>query len=115
MTIKEAREHITFCNHNYANGFIGCGAENSEDHRKYVKAGYIIQGYEAKEAQLEGALIIPKGWWVEQTWSPICIDGVMTRHTVEITNGKLTYSAEADSKHEALLNALEQIEGGEVC
>ena len=125
MTIEEAKKEI--CRVNKL-GYLSI--PNSET--KYRIALGIIQGYEAKEEELEGALVIPKGWYLKEgdwrireykraTHTESKDDGRLSRYTVSLYNdnnqqvkGESDWFdawSESGRKYstQALRNALEQI------
>jgi len=96
MTIEEAKE-IEANPKEYSKWKLS-------DAQKFRRAW--AKGYEAKEEELKGALIIPKGWELNEagSWD--------TTHWVQLWNKKeeVLFTGKSDDNYdEALRNALEQI------
>ena len=103
MTIEDAIEDIR----------IHSGSHLQGSKNLVEKAQVYIQGYEAKEAQLEGDLVIPKGWHL------IGIDQLDTNEfdcgiaRDNYSTSKIKVSGNGTTIIKALRKALKQIEGGE--
>jgi len=78
------------------------------DKPRYEKLATFIQGYEAKEAELKGALIIPEGWEILEARH----DRGQFKCILEPTKGYIhqRLAGYGDTTHKALRNALEQID-----
>ena len=75
------------------------------DAQKFRRAW--VKGYEAKEEELKGALIIPEGWdYLRTYWSDV--DGLYKSAWANSGIWLRIYGI-GDTEHEALRNALEQI------
>jgi hypothetical protein len=102
MTIEDAKGII----HKY-------GYDIETTHLDYTKALLYTEGYKAKEAELEGALIIPNGWRIASTEDSRYdeYDRLIERARVCIVTDELEIEGVGDTIDEALRNALEQIKG----
>ena len=114
MTIEEAKEIIRKRQEKINSGQCSISMKEAEDN---ITANLIIQGYEAKEAELDGALVIPKGLKVvEHGKNQAHYTGStdLPKYLVTIkTPSQFRIYGTGGDYDSAFENALEQIEGGE--
>ena len=100
MTIKEARE----CLDAYAVMSLN---EKSMYNDEYYEAKGVVNGYEAKEKELENALVIPEGWHLS-TYGFID-DGRDKPFYIDLMRRGELVKGYGATEHEALINAIKQI------
>ena len=99
MTIEEARAIIK---EEKEGIFMGIQRINN--------AKLVIRGYEQAKAEHEGATVIPKGWKLDDVSTLFDMNGDQYEYTVMITSGDESFIGKGEYIHEALRNALKQIE-----